>query len=99
MRKAAEMILYRLGPKEIHLQNEEDDGENCKDSQANPSPFFHFFFNGFTLVLTEESFAGTAKCVDTRGVARLQQDKDNDCKCRKCHKHDHCDTKHAVRVI
>lgn len=97
--KAAVIVYNRLLPKEVHLQYEEDDRENDENCQADPGPFFHFFFDGFTFVFAEERFARTAESIDTGRVARLQQDKYDSRKRSESHKHDHSNTKRAVRVV
>ena len=60
--------------------------------------FLHLRFNRFAFMLTEEGFARTAESVDTRRVARLQQDKYNNRECSKRHKSNQYDTKRTVDV-
>ena len=65
------MILN--APNAVQLQDKEDDRHDRERDQGDDRPFLHFALERFGLIVAEERFAGTAQRVDSRGVARLEQ--------------------------
>ena len=87
---AAFVLVVKSECAPVHnvLQDIEHDGENSEDYKTNPRPFLHLRFHRFPLVLSEEGFAGTAECVDTRRITGLQHNKYDCGKCGDSHEDD-----------